>query len=332
MVNVNSIENEFYKVVFASDGTIASITDKKANREVVDTGAVEKFNQYRYYDDHGIPFSNMNFPFDEDKWTLHTPETAEVALTKNDVCETARVTTSTFRNPKITQTVKLYRGIPRIDIVNEVVKGALPSLQTIEEAYYTFPFRTEGKHEIRYDIPLGNMVEGKQTYGTSHDWYTVCKWSGVRDTETGYNMVLASPNTALVEFGERRTGNWSFDYVSEKPYIYRPCIQQYVADKLPGRSARLRRFQIQHFHKLLRRGHEPENNRFGWESVTPMQATVVNGSANAESGSYIKISSDHVQLTTMKPAEANGEGMILRFAEIAGKAVSGVKVCLRKSG
>lgn len=330
VVNVNSIENEFYKVVFASDGTIASITDKKANREVVDTGAVEKFNQYRYYDDHGIPFSNMNFPFDEDKWTLHTPETAEVILTKNDVCETARVTTSTFRNPKITQTVKLYRGIPRIDIVNEVVKGALPSLQTIEEAYYTFPFRTEGKHEIRYDIPLGNMVEGKQTYGTSHDWYTVCKWSGVRDTETGYNMVLASPNTALVEFGERRTGKWSFDYVSEKPYIYSYVFNNMWQTNFQGDQPGYADFRYSISTNSC--GEDmSENNRFGWESVTPMQAAVVSGSAKAESGSYIKIGSDHVQLTTMKPAEANGEGMILRFAEIAGKAVSGVKVSLGKA-
>lgn len=33
-------------------------------------------------------------------------------------------------------------------------------------------------------------------------------------------MTLAIPNASLLQFGERRTGNWSFDYKSEKAHIY----------------------------------------------------------------------------------------------------------------
>ena len=325
-INGNTIENEFYKVVFAPDGTISSITDKTTGREIVDTEAEEKFNQYRYYDDHGIPFSNMGFPFDEDKWTLYTPENVSLTITRDDVCEEAKMTAAAFRNPKITQTVRLYYGIPRIDIVNEVVKGRLPSLHRIEEGFYTFPFRTDGKHEIRYDLPLGNIAEGEQVYGTSHDWYTVGKWTGVRDVETGCNMVLSSPNTALMQFGERRTGKWSFDYVSKKPYLYSYVFNNMWQTNFQGDQPGYADFR---YSISTNSGGDDmsENNRFGWETVTPLRAAVVSGEANG-SGEYLKVESDHVQLTTMKPAEANGEGMILRFAEIGGKEARGVRVTL----
>ncbi len=327
-INGSVIENEYYKVIFDSDGTIASITDKTFNREIVDQNAKEKFNQYRYYDDHGVPFSNMGFPFDEDKWTLHTPVNASLSIIRNDVCETARVCTSAFRNPKITQTVTLYHGLPRIDIVNEVVKGALPSLTSIEEAFYTFPFRTEGKHEIRYDLPLGNIAEGEQVYGTSHDWYTVSKWTAVRDVENGYNMVLASPNTALMQFGERRTGNWSFDYISEKPYLYSYVFNNMWQTNFQGDQPGYADFR---YSLSTNNGGSDmtENNRLGWETVHPLQAALTDGAVPLNNtGSYLTVGSDHVQLTTMKPAEANGEGMILRFAEICGKDTADVTVIL----
>ena len=109
--------------------------------------------------------------------------------------------------------------MPRIDIENTVVKTALPSVQDKEEAFYTFPFKAEDGYEIRYDLSAGNAAEGEQVYGTSTDWYTAGKWVNVQDTD-GYNMALAIPDTSLLQFGERRTGNWSFDYKSENPYIY----------------------------------------------------------------------------------------------------------------
>lgn len=328
ILDTNIIENEYYKITFANDGTIYGIIDKLTGREIVDSAAEEKFNQYRYYDDHGIPFSNMNYPFDDDKWTLHIPDDAAVAIKENDVCVSARVTSSTFRNRKIVQTITLYKGIARIDIVNEVVKDSLPSLRAIEEAFFTFPFKTAGKHGIRYDLPLGNAAEGEQVYGTSHDWYTVSKWTGVCDTEDGFNIVLASPNTALMQFGERRTGKWSFDYISEKPYLYSYVFNNMWQTNFQGDQPGYADFRYS-ISTNTRGSDMSENNRFGWETAAPLQAAMADGNVDGNtSGSYLKISTDNVQLTTMKPAEANGEGMILRFAEIHGKETANVTITL----
>ena len=310
------IENEFYKVTFAPDGTISSIIDKThKHREMVaqDTasnGDGEKFNQYRYYDCNSY---NVNAMYTPD------PAVAMLDITSDGVKATATVKTSAFRASSITQTVTLYDGIPRIDIVNEVVKEDLPSLRNAtEDAFYTFPFAVDGEHEMRYDLPVGNTAEGDQVDGTSHDWYTFNKWVSVRDLAEGYNMVLASPNTALMQFGERRTESWSFDYISENPYLYSYVFNNMWQTNFQADQPGYADFRYSISSNTAGADME-ENNRFGWEVVTPLQATVVDGTAQKASDSYFKIDNSNVTVSTMKAAEANGEGMILRFTEVAGK-------------
>ena len=73
-VNGNMVENAFYKVTFAADGTIASIIDKQnGSREMVDSSADVKFNQYQYYDDHGIPFASQHGTFNDTTTTRYNP-------------------------------------------------------------------------------------------------------------------------------------------------------------------------------------------------------------------------------------------------------------------
>lgn len=333
-VKGNMIQNEYYTVTFATDGTIASILDRKnGNRELVDTTAQEKFNQYRYYDDYGIPFSNEGADFGADKWDLYTPEegAATLKVENSAVGATARLDTSTFRAGSIVQTVTLYSGLPRIDIRNEVVKAELPSLQSKEEAFYTFPFVASDGYEIRYDLPLGNVAEGEQVYGTSTDWYTVSKWIGVRDKANGYNMVLATPDTGLAQFGERRTGNWSFDYKSENPYIYSYVMNNMWQTNFQGDQPGYVSFR--YAISTNTDAGQGESARFGYEISAPLQATVIPAAqspakAKPLSGSLLAVSADNVQLTTMKAAEANADGMILRFYEVTGQETGTVTVTL----
>ena len=313
-VDSNTISNGYYTIQFAADGTISSIIDKSENREMVDQDAVEKFNQYRYYDCKGQNYNGYAYN------AMYTPEesTAILEIDESDNKVTATVTTSTFRTPSITQTVTLYDGIDRIDIVNEVVKDPHGrGGNATEDVFYTFPFNVDGGYEIRYDLPVGNTAEGDQVYGTSHDWYTVNKWTSVCGDD-GYNMVLASPNTALMQFGERRTELWDFDYVSKKPYLYSWLFNNMWQTNFQQDQPGYADFRYSISSNTAGRDME-QNNRFGWEISTPLQATVVDGTAQKASDSYFKIDNSNVTVSTMKAAEANGEGMILRFTEVAGK-------------
>lgn len=327
----NFIENSYYKVTFAPDGTVSSIIDKQnGNREMVDSASDAKFNQYQYYDDHGIPFANMGADFSEDKWTLYTPEAdaGKLTVTETAVGASASLDTSAFRADSIVQTVTLYNDMPRIDIKNEVVKSPLPSVKDKEEAFYTFPFKADGEYEIRYDLPAGNVAEGEQVYGTSTDWYTANKWVNVQDAD-GYNMTLAIPNSGLVQFGERRTGNWSFDYKSENPYIYSYVMNNMWQTNFQGDQPGYVSFR---YAISSNKGEGMEDTaRFGWEVSNPLQASVIDGAQQGTAktaDSYIGVDNKNVQISTVKMAEANGEGMILRFHEIAGKDTGKVTVTL----
>ena len=326
----NFLENNMFRVTFAEDGTVSSILDKRnGNREMVQNTPSARFNQYQYYDDFGIPFSNMGADFGPDKWKRHSPgkESGHLEVTASAIGAAARLKTSTFRAGSIVQTVTLYNDIPRIDIVNEVEKESLPDLKSKEEAFYTFPFQTGKDYEIRYDLPVGNAAEGEQIYGTSTDWYTANKWVSVKDKKDHYNMVLAIPNTSLLQFGERRTGKWSFDYKSSRPTLYSYVMNNMWQTNFQGDQPGYTRFCYS-----ISANVDPgagESARFGWEISTPLQATVIAGAQtgkSADSGSLILIDKRNIQVSTIKASEANSDGMILRFVEIEGKPAENVSV------
>lgn len=323
------IENEYYRVEFKLDGTISSILDKENNRELVDKKAREGFNQYRYYDDFGIPFRNMGAPFTPDRWKMYTPkaENTKIHSEMDDISVSMITETATFRAGSIRQTVTLYNGIKRIDIENAVVKEPLPSLRTKEEAFYTFPFLAK-KHLIKYGLPIGYAVEGEQVYGTSTDWYTANNWISVSDETDDYHMILSVPNAILAQFGERRTGNWSFDYRSKKPYIYSYVFNNMWQTNFQGDQPGIAIFK---YSITSGKGSLFDDNsvRFGENCASPMMCAVtMDGNGKATSESVIKSNRGNVAVSVLKAAEANGDGMIIRFNEKCGWATENVQITL----
>lgn len=328
----NCVETPFYKLLMCDDGTVASIIDKRnGNREVVDGSADVKWNQYQYYDDFAIPFQNMGAKFSSWKWNLYQPlkENTKIRLKTTALGAEIVVDTGTFRSGSIRQTIKLYDDIERIDIENKVLKSALPQLVCKEEAFYTFPFNAEKGYEIRYDLPIGNVAEGEQIYGTSRDWYTANKWVNVYDKSDDYSMTLSLVNTSLLQFGERRTGKWSFDYKSEKPYIFSYIMNNMWQTNFQGDQPGAADFSYSLF---TGKGKSVSwINRVSWERCAPLQAVFIKKAAANMDGrvsekSYISINRPNVLLSTMKPAESNGDGMIVRFNETAGEETQNIKV------
>ncbi|MGN1328098.1 MAG: glycosyl hydrolase-related protein [Eubacterium sp.] len=335
--NKECVENPFYKLTMNDDGTVKSIIDKQnGNREIVDNTADIKWNQYQYYDDFAIPFKNMGAKFSSWKWNLYQPlkENTSINIMQTPLGAKIQVNTGTFRAGSICQTITLYDDIPRIDINNKVLKSPLPKLTDNEEVFYTFPFKANADYEIRYDLPIGNASEGEQVYGTSRDWYTANKWVNVYDKSDDYSMTLALINASLLQFGERRTGKWSFDYKSKKPYIFSYVMNNMWQTNFQGDQPGLTEFSYSLFTgkgKSIGR-----INQSAWSCFAPLQA-VFNAIAKeatddkCDKKSYITINRDNVILSTVKPSEANGNGMIVRFNEIAGKKTEDITVDICES-
>ncbi|MGN0457897.1 MAG: glycosyl hydrolase-related protein, partial [Eubacterium sp.] len=331
-VNGRCIETPFYRLIMNDDGTVKSIIDRQnANREIVDGTADIKWNQYQYYDDFGIPFKNMGAKFSPWKWNLYQPlkENTKIEIIPTALGVKVKINTGTYRAGSICQTITLYDDIPRIDISNRLLKSALPKLTSKEEAFYTFPFNAHSDYEISYDLPIGNVTEGEQIYGTSRDWYTANKWVNVYDKSDDYSMTLALVNASLLQFGERRTGNWSFDYKSKKPYIFSYVLNNMWQTNFQGDQPGMTEFSYSLF---TGKGKSVGKiNQSAWSCSAPLQAVFTakpteKADNNGVEKSYITISRDNVILSTMKPSEANGDGIIVRFNEIAGEVTEGVTV------
>ncbi|MGN0533110.1 MAG: glycosyl hydrolase-related protein [Eubacterium sp.] len=331
-VNGRCIETPFYKLIMDDDGTVKSIIDRQNNgREIVDSTADIKWNQYQYYDDFGIPFKNMGARFSKWKWNLYQPlkENTKISIIPTALGVKILVNTGTFRAGSICQAITLYDSIERIDISNRVLKSSLPRLTSKEEAFYTFPFKANSDYEIRYDLPIGNVAEGEQIYGTSRDWYTAGKWVNVYDKSDDYSMTLALINTSLLQFGERRTGKWSFDYKSKKPYIFSYVMNNMWQTNFQGDQPGTVDFSYSLF---TGKGKSIQRiNQSAWGCSAPLQAVYTAGSTpntdeHCREKSYIAINRDNVILTAMKPSEANGDGMIVRFNEIGGRETEDIAV------
>ncbi|MGN0528585.1 MAG: glycosyl hydrolase-related protein [Eubacterium sp.] len=336
-VNSGCVETPYYILTMNDDGTVKSIIDKqKGGREIVDATADVRWNQYQYYDDFGIPFKNMGVKFSSWKWNLYQPskENTKINITPTPFGVKIQVNTATFRSGSICQTITLYDNIERIDIDNRVLKSPLPKLTGKEEAFYTFPFKADKGYEIRYDLPIGNVAEGEQIYGTSRDWYTAGKWVNVYDKSDDYSMTLALVNTSLLQLGERRTGKWSFDYNSKKPYIFSYVMNNMWQTNFQGDQPGMAEFSYSLF---TGKGKSiGEINQRALNRCAPLQAVFTskpseNAGENCSEKSYITISHDNVVLSVMKPAEANGDGMILRFCETAGENADNVTARLCES-
>ncbi|MGN0448185.1 MAG: glycosyl hydrolase-related protein [Acutalibacteraceae bacterium] len=335
-ISGNCVETPFYKLTIRGDGTVASIVDKQnGGREIVDSSADVKWNQYQYYDDFAIPFKNMGFKFSSWKWNLYQPlaENTKIKITPTAFGVKIQVHTGTFRAGSILQTITLYDDIPRIDIDNKVLKSALPRLTSKEEAFYTFPFKADKGYEIRYDLPIGNIAEGQQIYGTSRDWYTANKWVNVYDKSDDYSMTLALNNTSLLQFGERRTGSWSFDYKSKKPCIFSYVMNNMWQTNFQGDQPGMADFSYSLFTARGKSVHKI--NQHAWNCCAPLQAVFIEGSGEnatevCKEKSFMTVSHDNVIFTAMKPSQANGDGMIVRFNEIAGKKSENISVGFAK--
>ncbi|MCF7732854.1 MAG: hypothetical protein K9N23_14285 [Akkermansiaceae bacterium] len=230
--------------------------------------------------------------------------------------------------------VVLYDSLPRIDIVNDAVKG--PQIANVEIGYFAFPLKLDN-FMLRHEMPTGDMRPGvnpdindpaaEQYFTSSTAFYTVNRWvdaSNQRDR----GITFASLQAPLLSYGKpdigSSKGGWNVNYVPEKPWIYSIAFnnewQTNFQKTQPGRATF--RYSLQgHAGGSWQAGNA---QTFGAETSSPFRTSVISAAQpgqgiNAAKGQFIGVNQPNVVLTTAKLAEANGEGIILRFNEIKGQ-------------
>lgn len=326
------LENRFFKITFDLEtGGITNIHDKQLNVELVDQDAQYKFNEYLYQ-------RYETDKYEDDPKSYH-PESAILSHTTGPVAGVMTANVRAFGCGSIGQIVTLYNNIKRIDFVVNLDKS--PSGRTFEQysrntcrnkeaLYYTFPFsipESEVKHELAGAVvePGTNQFEGSCTtfYGIQH-------FSDISNDR--YGVTVATIEAPLIEYDRPRPGPWRYwrqrdSYESDLGKPTSSHIYLYLLNNMFFTNVYIDQQGPMAFTWSIRshRGNWKDGKayRFGWNVSHPLIAQVKHGAKHgalpADKFSFLQIDKPNVVCTTIKPAEANGSGIILRFNELAGR-------------
>ncbi|MBN2577814.1 MAG: hypothetical protein JXB10_02400 [Pirellulales bacterium] len=332
----NLLENRFYRVQFdATTGAISSIFDKQLQVELVDQSAPHKFNEYLYE-----RFETPNVK-DASKW--YRVQSAKLHGSAGPVAARMTVRATAVGVEKMEQSVTLYNGLQKIDFTLDFIKSPsgrncrdrLEDVRNKESVYVALPLQVPD-FCIHHDLPGVVKEPVKDLFqGACTAYYAVRHFSDVSNPR--YGVTVSAPESSLIEYGHPRScpnpltqvnlGNFAHSYEMEMTPPANSRMYLYLMNNMFDTNIPLNQPGPARFTWSLR-SHpgdwkEGKADRFGWETLNPLIAKVAIGKRSGplpESGtSFLTVDQYNVVCTTIKPAEANGRGIILRFVETQGK-------------
>jgi len=321
------LENQFYRLTLAEDGSIASLFDKDLKAELFESTGLAP----------GAMLGNQ-FIFKDVDWNEHLPKPGEITIENaGALCSTLKAESNPmgiFR--RITRRYTLCDGEKRLEIANSFTKEAGKS-NSPETILYAFPFAvTDGGFHI--DVP-GVVAKYPEEFRKETHWTYMPAQSFVSVDNARMNIVLATREAPDFSFRTARP------YFKHLPLPETPRTRVF---SMPLSKQTVNRHDYDseggsyEFHYALTSGAGPLNPaealRFAWGFQREFSTGALpnrNGSLPS-STSFAGSKSDQVLITTLKPADS-GRGMIARLWNPGGQAASGglamkeagVSKCLR---
>ncbi|MCE5268823.1 MAG: glycosyl hydrolase-related protein [Planctomycetaceae bacterium] len=324
-----TLENRFFRVQFdPATGAITSIHDKRRNAELVDQTAPYRFNEYLY----------ERFAKGGKETSWHRVRDATLRAMSGPVAQVMQVNARPDGVASLRQTVILYANLPRIDFAMDMVKSpsgrrdAMPSSDPSgrEALYVALPLAISNPH-ICHELPgcvsdpLKDLFDGANTA-----FYAVRHFSDVSDASGG--VTISAIDSALFQYDRPRATPVGMNGVGEESFekaktpIATGRVYLYLMNNMFDCNIRCDQAGLAHFSYSLqshagdwRHGNADE---FGWDTMNPLVAVSADGENRGtlpEVYSFAAVDQPNVACTTLKPAEANGAGFILRFVETQGR-------------
>lgn len=294
-VTEQALENQVLRVQFQADGTISSIYDKVAERELIPTGAAA--NKLVLYDDKGG--DAWDFPVDyreRPSVSLVLQEARAYVNGPESIVEQTYV----FGASKLVQQVVLAEGSRRVEFRTKV---DWYEEDTMLRAAFPLDLVTD---EVNCEIQFGYLK--RPTHRNT-------SWDHVRDEICAHHWIDLSES------------QYGVALLNDSKYGFRACgseldINLLRSPKYPDPEAD--RGTHEFSYALM-----PHENDFlkaevykaGYEFNVPLQAHVVEKSASAESTtdyrSFMEIDHPGIMIEAVKKAE-DGSGWIIRLYETLG--------------
>jgi len=321
--NDSGLENRFYKVLFdIKTGSISSIWDKELKKELVDQKADYKLGEYLYN-------------YVEEKEKDYRIESASLSASKGAVSEVMVANVKAKGVRGMQQTIILYNDIKRIDFVVNMDKS--PSMRRHEDyksytlwgkesVFFAFPFNVP-EFTIKHDLP-GAVVEpiADQSEGSTTSHYGIQSFSDASNKDFG--ITLATAECGLIEYGyPRHSQLWVNESILKKPdksfmFLY-PMNNWFGTNIQVDQRGKTRMTWSISSHQ----GNWIEGRSYqrGEEISHPLYASKlgksnISGRLPSDQFSFLQTDKANIAVSTVKPAEINGSGYILRVNEICGQA------------
>lgn len=310
---VPTLENAFYRLVFAPDGSIASLFDKELQRELLDPNAEYRANQFLYTQNNHKTFTSPPKAVFE-KVVSPWGETV-IARMDDPVSKAAIVQEVTLRNDE-----------KRIEIDNRMshVRDMFNQKRYYRYGYYAFPFAVP---DFQFHAQLNGCIAQPKKDVTGHgtDVYLATRdFVSVNNQDFGVSLIQVDSH--LVEFGKISPDKTDFGKPLASSHLYSYLFTDWLQMHTPGSSYIEPRFR---YVITSHRGdfRQARISQLAERVMHPILTTTV----KPQSGklppikSFLKTDVSNVRLLTLKPSEKPGKGYILRFQETDGMSVASLR-------
>lgn len=324
------MENAFYRIrLDPRRGSISSLYDKRLERELVDHSAPHQFNEYLYerIERKGGAVTSV--------W--HRVESAKVSQVNGPVAQVLTIDSSPTGVERMTQTVVLYHDLNRIDFGIDMTKApsgrksrqSNQDLVNKESVYVAMPFAVPDYRFI-HELPGGVAEPIRDQFdGSCTAFYAVRHFTDVSNER--YGVTVSPVEMSLVQYGRPRSspivGGREHEFERDMTYPANSRMYLYLLNNMFDVNVRWDQPGPVQFSWSMRshagNWQQGRADEFGWAVHNPLSAHWVEGRKRGRwpaTASFLTIDASHVVATTLKPAEANGDGYILRVHETRGQA------------
>ena len=294
------IENRFYRVAFAENGSISSVFDKEQGRELLDLNNPYRANEMVYTKDN--------------HQTFLVPEKAEFEVAGGNGKTTVTVKTRE-RNlgAEMVQTISLPDHEKRIDIDNRMyhVKDMFNNRRYYRYVYFAFPFAVENSRRLCH--LNGAVVEyAKDVTGHGTDVYMATnEWCCAENDDHGVALMLL--DSQLMEFDHIHPDKTDFANAGDGSAMFAYVANDWLQMHLAGGSHLDYRFRysITSYEGSYQTAGIPQMAERYTNPVQTVALESGEGTLDGVAHSFLRIPGGQ-RLIGLKRAD-NGDGVIARL-------------------
>lgn len=319
----NNLENDFYEITFDRNKNIISdIVDIQLGRGLIDKSSPYALGEYIHYDHFSKEWKETEF--------------TDFKYYKGALIDEIHISQDTYLTGKVELVVYVHHKMKKIDFDLEVDKLSNGEELTggwnrymKEAAFCAVPVLVpdyQHHHELAGAVTQpGN--KDLQFESSESAFYAIQHFSDASNQE--YGVTLSTIETNCVNYGHPRPVYWNNDGRRPKEEIVKPENSNmflYLMNNFFQTNVQVDQPGIKNYTFSIR-SHEGDWKggqayKFGWESSHPLISQYIeknkNGNLPAKQ-SFLSTDKDNVVCTTLKKAEANGDGLVVRFFEVEGK-------------